>query len=225
MNYPTTFEMTTTDSLTNLLNGTYFRHLLREQLLPKAQADLEPLSLFMFDIDNMYLINQTHGLKCGDAVLRGVGQTLKETLPETVVAARYSGDEFCVALPDTRLDDAFTIAEELRRRIAALSFAEWPEVHISCSIGLAGFPGNGSTDVNLFHEADQALYTAKMTGRNKVALPLTDSRMVTKTSHYTQTHLERLSQLAKTLKRNEASLLREALDDLLKKYSDLHRQI
>jgi len=68
--------------------------------------------------------------------------------------------------------------------------------------------------------ADQALYLAKETGRNKVALPLADSRMITKTSHYTATQLERLAHLAKTVKRNEAALLREALDDLLKKYND-----
>lgn len=69
-------------------------------------------------------------------------------------------------------------------------------------------------------EADQALYIAKTTGRNKVSLPLADSRMVTKTSHYTATQLQRLTQLARMLKRNEASVLREALDDALKKDND-----
>ena len=61
---------------------------------------------------------------------------------------------------------------------------------------------------------------SKVSGRNKVSLPLSDSRMVTKTSYYTTTQLERLSQLARLVKRNEASLLREALDELLKKYDD-----
>lgn len=68
--------------------------------------------------------------------------------------------------------------------------------------------------------ADQALYLAKTTGRKKVALPLSDSRMITKTSHYTSTQLERLAELAKRVKRNESSLLREVLDDLLKKHKD-----
>lgn len=69
-------------------------------------------------------------------------------------------------------------------------------------------------------KADQTLYAAKVTGRNKVSLPLSDSRMVTKTSHYTATQLERLAQLATSEKRIEASLLREALDDLFKNHND-----
>ena len=125
-----------------------------------------------------------------------------------------------MALPDTRLDEAFTLFEEFRRRVAALSFSEHPEVHVTVSIGLAAYPTHGKTDVELSREADQAVYLAKVSGRDKVSLPLSDSRMVTKTSYYTATQLERLSQLAKMVKRNEASLLREALDDVLKKYND-----
>ena len=93
-------------------------------------------------------------------------------------------------------------------------------MRLTASIGLASFRGHGQSDVELMREADQALYTAKATGQNKVSLPLADSRMITKTSHYTATQLERLAGLARTVGRNEASLLREALDDLLKKYND-----
>lgn len=220
MTYPATFELKTTDDATGLLSGAYFRHLLREQLIPQAQANLEPLSFFMFDLDNLTGINKELGREGGDQAIRQVTQTLKETLPPAAVVARYGGDEFVVALPDTRLDDAFTLVEELRRRVMGLKFEKWPDLQVTCSIGLAAFPVNGNNEVELFREADQALYLAKSTGRNKVALPLADSRMVTKTSHYTVTQLERLSHLAKSVKRNEAALLREALDDLLKKYSD-----
>lgn len=66
----------------------------------------------------------------------------------------------------------------------------------------------------------RAARRAPGTGRNKVALPLDDARMITKTSHYTGTQLERLATLAKSVGRSEATLLREALDDLLKKYND-----
>lgn len=220
MNYPVTFELPTTDSMTGLLNAAYFRHLLREKLLPEAQTNNEPLSLFLFDLDGMLDINKNFGRQCGDQMIGAVARTLQEAMPETAVIARYGGDEFSAALPDTRLDDAFTLVEELRRRIAALTVESCPEVHITCSIGLAAFPGNGTSEAELMREADQASYIAKSTGRNKVSLPLVDSRMITKTSHYTATQLERLSHLAKTLKRNEASLLREALDDLLKKFND-----
>jgi diguanylate cyclase (GGDEF)-like protein len=220
MVHPATFELPTADTLTDLLAAAYFRHLLREQVIPQAEASGEPLSVFVLDIDSFLAVNQGHGRQCGDELLGAVGRTLREALPETAILARYSGDEFSGALPGTRLDDAFTLLEEFRRRVAALQLPGCPEVRVTCSIGLAAYPANGKSDVELMREADQALYLAKATGRNKVALPLPDSRMVTKTSHYTATQLERLAQLAKTVKRNEATLLREALDDLLKKYND-----
>ncbi len=220
MSYPATFELPTTDSLTGLLTSAYFRHLLREQLLPQVQVSSGSLVVFLFDIDNFLGVNQAHGREAGDRVLAGVTRALRDTAPDGALLARYGGDEFGGALPDSRLDDAFTLMEEFRRRVMALEFEGYPDVRITCSVGLAAFPTHGNTDVELMREADQALYVAKSTGRNKVSLPLTDSRMVTKTSHYTATQLERLAQLAKTLRRNEASVLREALDDVLKKYND-----
>ncbi len=220
MSYPATFELPTTDSLTGLLTSAYFRHLLREQLLPQVQVSSGSLVVFLFDIDNFLGVNQAHGREAGDRVLAGVTRALSDMAPDGALLTRYGGDEFGGALPDSRLDDAFTLMEEFRRRVMALEFEGYPDVRITCSVGLAVFPTHGNTDVELMREADQALYVAKSTGRNKVSLPLTDSRMVTKTSHYTATQLERLAQLAKTLRRNEASVLREALDDVLKKYND-----
>jgi diguanylate cyclase (GGDEF)-like protein len=220
MTYPATFELPTTDSTTGLVTAPYFRHLLSEELLPQAQKSEEPLSLFLLDIDSFLDINTQYGRDCGDSVVRAVADTLRAVCPETAVISRYGGDEYAVVLPDTRLDDAFTIAEEVRRAVAALRFDCASGVTLTCSMGLASYPTHGNRDVELMREADQALYLAKTTGRNKVSLPLSDSRMITKTSHYTATQLERLAQLARTVKRNEASLLREALDDLLKKYKD-----
>jgi diguanylate cyclase (GGDEF)-like protein len=220
MTYPATFELPTTDQLTGLVTSHYFRHLMRDQLVPQARESGDPLTVVLVDLDNFLGINETHGHACGDRVLAQVAATLKETLPETAVVSRYGGDEFAAALPDTRVDDTFMLVEELRRRVSALRFEECPEVQLTCSIGLAAYPGNGSNDVELIRSADQALYDAKVNGRNRVSLPSADSRMTTKTSYYTTTQLERLSQLAKKLKRNEASILREALDDALKKYND-----
>lgn len=220
MAYPATFELPTTDQLTGLVTAAYFRHLMRDQLLRQAQESGDPLSVVLVDLDNFHGINQAHGHACGDRVLADVARALKETLPESAIISRYGGDEFAAALPDTRVDEAFMLLEELRRRVLTLRFEDCPEVELTCSIGLAAYPGHGSNDVELMRAADQALYDAKLNGRNRVALPSTDSRMTTKTSYYTVTQLERLSQLAKRLKRNEASVLREALDDVLKKYND-----
>jgi diguanylate cyclase (GGDEF)-like protein len=221
MNHPATFEMSTTDSLTGLLSAVYFRHLLRESLLPAAEERGEPLTVGLLDVDGFLGVNETYGMEAGDELLKGLARTLQGLLPDSAAISRYSGDEIAFALPDTRLDDAFSLLEEFRRRMATLRFSPWPDLQVTCSVGLAAYPGNGRNDVELMREADQALYVAKVTGRNKVALPLADARMITKTSHYTQTQLERLAALARTVKRNEATLLREALDDLLKKYNDL----
>ncbi len=220
MQHPATFELPTSDRLTGLLTVAYFLSLLREDLLPRAAQTGEPFALMLLDTDNFHQINKTYGKACGDHVLCGMAEAMRAALPENALLARYGGDEFSIALPETRLDDAFTLAEEVRRGIVGMTFAEWPELHMTCSIGLAAYPVNGSNEVELLREADEALHVAKSTGRNKVALPLADSRMITKTSHYTATQLERLAQLAKAVKRTEATLLREALDDVLKKYND-----
>ena len=210
----------TKDELTGFIGAEDFTRLLRETLIPQSQENGYPLALILFDMDGLMALNEILGNELTDSLLKQIAEILTDTMPDTAVLCRYSGDEFAVVLPDTRLDDAFTLAEDLRRRIAALRLPESPQTPITISSGLAAYPSNGSNEVELRREADQALYMAKTTGRNKVALPLPDSRMITKTSHYTQIQLERLMQLAKAVKRNEASLLREALDDLLKKYND-----
>jgi diguanylate cyclase (GGDEF)-like protein len=220
MHYPATFELPTTDSQTGLVTGPYFRHLLREELIPAAERSGDPLTVLVLDIDEFLQINETHGREAGNAVIEGVASVIGENAGDQAVASRMGGDEFAAALPDTRLDDAFTLAESIRRAIADLRFDRWPDVRLATSIGLASYPAHGRRDVELMREADEALYTAKSTGRNKVALPLADSRMVTKTSHYTATQLQRLARLSKESGRNEASLLREALDDLFRKYTD-----
>jgi len=218
--YPATFEQPTTDSLTGLVSSSYFRHLLRDELVPHSQTSGDPLAIGLFDIDDFLQVNSVHGHRRGDETLLLIAAVVRDSLPEQAVLARYGGDEFAMALPDTRLDDAFTVAEEFRRRAADRLGEEFADMQLTCSIGLAAFPGNGGNDVELLRAADQALYVAKSTGRNKVSLPLADSRMITKTSHYTATQLERLSNLARAVKRNEASILREALDDVLKKHND-----
>ena len=220
MHYPATFQLPTTDDTTGLATGPYFRHLLRDELLPGAERSGDPLTVLVLDVDEFLQITETRGRGAGDAVIADVARVLRDQAPETALIARLGGDEFAGALPDTRLDDAFTLAEGIRRSIDALRFDRWPDIRLSASIGLASYPAHGRRDVELMRQADEALYTAKSTGRNKVSLPLADSRMVTKTSHYTGTQLQRLAQLSNEVGRNEASLLREALDDLFRKYND-----
>src|ERR1044072_1539358 len=135
MRYPATFELPTTDSLTGLATSAYFRHLLREDLLPQARAseqehDPQQLSLLLLDIDGFLGVNKDHGRQGGDQVLRAVARALQETFPDPADLARYSVDEFAVALPNTRLDDAFPLPEELRQRGAPLPFDDCLDLRV-----------------------------------------------------------------------------------------------
>jgi diguanylate cyclase len=225
MPHPRTIEMPTEDTLTGLLNEPYFRYLLREQL-NTAQASDEPLVLALIDLDRLMAMNAAHGPDCADGVIKGTARVLRETLPEGASLFRYGGDEFAAILPGMRLDDAFTLLDAFRRRLAETTFTEGAcaPLQITASIGLAAYPGDATNPVELLRAADHAVYIAKQTGANKVALPLQDNRMITKTSHYTATQLKRLRELAEAVGKSDAILLREALDDLLKKYNDELKQ-
>src|SRR4051794_27707005 len=122
MTRPQTFEMPTEDQLTGLLNEPYFRHLLREQAIPQAARDEEPLTLALLDLDRFLILNKEHGVECGDQVLKGVAKLLQESLPEGTLLTRYSGDAMAALLPGTRLDDAFTLLDAFRRRLADAVF-------------------------------------------------------------------------------------------------------
>jgi predicted signal transduction protein with EAL and GGDEF domain len=127
-------------------------------------------------------------------------------------------------MPGKRADSAFILSEEVRKVIEdseiTLSIGETTRrVHFKISGGVASYPADSSEPAELVRKADEALYRAKQTGRNRICLPAS-GQMVTKTSHYTQTQLERLSAAARRLDRSEAFLLREALDDLLRKYTE-----
>src|SRR6476661_8441014 len=95
--YPSTFELPTTDKLTGLLSGLYFRHLLRETLLPQVQASGEPLSLVMIDLDRFLEQNTAYGQAAGDWLLTAVADTLRSVMPESAVLGRYGGDELAAA--------------------------------------------------------------------------------------------------------------------------------
>src|SRR5947209_20339819 len=90
MNHPATFEMSTTDSLTGLLSAVYFRHLLRESLVPTAEERGEPLTAGLLDVDNFVGVNDAYGQQAGDELLKGLARTLQSLLPEEAAISRYS---------------------------------------------------------------------------------------------------------------------------------------
>jgi diguanylate cyclase len=100
--------------------------------------------------------------------LRQLSKTLKQNLRATDVAGRYGGDEFCVILPDMPLNNAAAAMDALRDRFATLGYEQSPALKVSLSIGLAAFNANHSDATLWLNDADQALYEAKTTGRNRV---------------------------------------------------------
>jgi diguanylate cyclase (GGDEF)-like protein len=217
-----------TDTLTGLLNAVASQRSLEEALLAARQKK-DALSVFVMDIDFFNQINEEYGHRTGDEVLKRLGHILENNFKDVGITGRVAGDQFMVILPGQRADSAFILAEEVRRLVedsqvtvrlgSAGGETRSYTVRMRISGGIASFPSDATERVDLLRKADEALYRAKQTGRNRICLP-TSAQMVTKTSYYTQTQLERLATLARQLDKTEAFLLREALDDLLNKYKD-----
>jgi diguanylate cyclase (GGDEF)-like protein len=177
-------------------------------------GDGTPVSMILVDIDWFGRLNQEQGRGRGDEEIQALTRFLVDRAPESGKVFRYGGDAFMVLLPGTEKEQAFLVAESLRGAFETQT-AKSP-LTISC--GVAAFPDDGDSVAGLVRKVSEALYRAKLNGRNRVALAR-EEKMVTKTVHYTQGQLEGLSRLAKREGLNEATLLREALDDLLRKHN------
>ena len=190
----------------------------------KAETGGEPVSLVLTDLDWFGRLNNELGQPAGDALLELLGARLREAFGSDGAVCRYGGDAFAVILPGVERETAFLRAEAVREFFAnthtlTLGNGDSVTADATISAGVASFPEDGARDSELIRKVNEALYRAKITGRNKVCLARAE-KMVTKTSHYGQGQLEGLSRLAKREGVNEAALLREALDDLLRKYND-----
>ena len=208
------------DSLTGLFNQKTFQEEYESALL-YAKTHKQPLSLALVDVDYFKTVNDTYGHLIGDRVLETIASTLTEKLPEESIISRYGGDEFAVLFPGLEREQAFLSLEQARAAMESKEIQAEPNQEILRGVplsgGVASFPVDGSSGSELMRKADQALYRAKVSGRNKIRLAY-EEKMVPKTAHYTQTQLERLSKLAGELSVGEAELLREGMDDLLIKY-------
>ncbi|WP_207286165.1 diguanylate cyclase [Pseudomonas sp. FW300-N2A2] len=156
-----------TDSLTGLLNHGAWKDQLEVEF-QRCKRQNRGGAIALIDVDHFKAINDTYGHVAGDIVLRQLSKVLKQNLRATDVAGRYGGDEFCVILPDLALGSAAAAMDALRDRFATLSYEQSPALKVSLSIGLAAFT-QAHTDATLWlNDADQALYQAKTTGRNRV---------------------------------------------------------
>ena len=160
-------ELSQTDPLTSLRNRRAFDEHMAEAF-EHARRYERPLSLAIVDVDHFKLINDTHGHDSGDAVLRSVAKIIHSGIRQSDFAARVGGEEFAILLPETALFEALQFGEKVRSAIAAEPVGGH-EVRVS--IGIASFPHSQvPTQADLFRAADQALYRAKMNGRNRVEI-------------------------------------------------------
>ena len=186
--------------------------------LKKALGEEETLTLGMLDIDQFMEINEQAGEEVGDRILALLAETLRESIGANGWSVgRIGGDEFAVAMPGVSLEKGFLHMEALRMDLVRRAAAEFPELQPTFSIGVANFPRDAKDVTALMRQADHALYQVKEAGRNAVGLP-TREEMVLRSCYYNTAQLSRLKKLAEQVKKKESVLLREALDDLLRKY-------
>jgi diguanylate cyclase (GGDEF)-like protein len=156
------------DGLTGLWNRTYLdAHLSRAH--SAARRSGQPLSCVMADVDRFKMLNDTCGHGFGDDVLRAIAGIFNANCRNEDIVCRYGGEEFTILLPNTAIESAAILAERLRLAIEARTFARNGEsVKITCSFGVAEL--RGPVPPSLIDLADEALYHAKNSGRNRVEI-------------------------------------------------------
>lgn len=169
------YELATRDGLTGLYVIRHFREILN-QVVGIVLKTQEPLSVILIDIDHFKIINDTYGHPAGDRVLKKTAQIIfaclrsKRPLHQMDFVARYGGEEFIVLLRNTPLKDAaFNVADRIRKEIEKADYL-WQEkkILVTASMGVAALQENEKVPDPMVHRADQALYSAKKQGRNRV---------------------------------------------------------
>ena len=181
-----------------------------------------PFSVVTCDIDNLNNINSIYGNAIGDEVINKVISIFNNNLSDTDLINR-SGDEFTLLLVKKGAERSFMDLEEIRRYLSDNTFdlrtsAKTVNINITLSFGVASYPRDSKNVIDLLRVADSGLFRAKKSGKNRICLSEAES-MALKSSYFTKTQLDRLSELSKSNDKTEAFLLREALDDLFKKYN------
>ncbi len=160
-----------TDELTGLKNRRFFFESSEEEIKRSNRYNM-PVSVMILDIDRFKSINDTYGHGIGDLVLKQLAKTLKDTLREQDLPCRHGGEEFTVLLPQTDSQAALDVADRLRKRIedTSLELEDGRIISFTVSLGVAQLSENLSSLGQILSAADQALYQAKSSGRNKVVV-------------------------------------------------------
>ena len=161
------YRMTIVDGLTQIHNKRYLFESLEREIIRARRHD-RPLSLLMFDIDFFKRINDHYGHLAGDYVLRELAEVVQNRIRRDEVFARYGVEEFVIVLPETTMDGASALAENIREKVAEHPFVfQGEKIPVTISIGCALVREN-DTATELIQRADEKLYEAKRGGRNRV---------------------------------------------------------
>jgi len=162
-------HMSQTDGLTGLDNRRHLEERI-EEMFEHAKRLNEPFAIVMCDLDRFKSVNDTYGHQAGDAVLKQLAKILKHEVREIDRAGRYGGEEFMLLLPGTVLDSAVTFAERVRKQIESHTFTfDGTSIQRTASFGVSAWPHPRIAKCDgLVRAADDALYVAKETGRNRV---------------------------------------------------------
>ena len=164
-------QQATHDPLTGLCNRRYLEENLGRELHRARRAN-SPLCIVMLDLDNFKPFNDSFGHDAGDSLLRQLGQMLREKLRKSDISCRYGGDEFVLVLPDSSLADTQQRVEQIRVLVKELQIRHGgPQLDtITISAGIAPASEHNSTAAELLQAADNAMYTAKQAGGNRVVV-------------------------------------------------------
>jgi diguanylate cyclase len=190
----------------------------RQHLLQTIEAAMHhgTVAVALCDLDGFGPLNDRLGRAAGDAVLITWERALQMNVPSDAQVLRMGGDEYAVVLPGSTAENALVTLEEIRQHFSGDEIADVGE-KVNVSIGVAGAPPHGTTAAELWQATGQAVMRAKREGRGRVSM-YTGENMTLKSNYYPRADLDRLARLSRSTGRTEASLLREALTDILDKF-------
>jgi two-component system cell cycle response regulator len=165
-------ELVLQDELTKVFNRRYLQMRLTKEIAAAKRRDVN-FAVAMLDIDYFKKVNDRYGHLVGDEVLQCFTDKLMSNLRAADIICRYGGEEFVILMPDTSLENAYKIILRVQVLIGSQPlqlFKNQMEIAVTFSVGIAGFPQNGSSGEELLAAADHALYEAKVAGRNRVTL-------------------------------------------------------
>ncbi len=169
-------ELVIRDSLTQILSRRYFMERFSEEV-NRSRKFSYSLACLMIDIDNFKDLNDRYGHLVGDAILKEASKIIKDSIRQIDILGRYGGEEFCLALPETKKEEARFAAERIREAIEDKAIRAYDEdLKITISIGIAVLPEDALDTEALIDRADQALYKAKQAGRNRVCIYEADKK-------------------------------------------------